>query len=74
MAKEENNKINYTIACVSEFARAKALTLRQAMQYLYNHKALDFIDENYDAEHTLSFQDAVNDMTEICRQNGGLIA
>ena len=41
MAKEEINKINYTIACVSEFARAKALTLRQAMQYLYNHKALD---------------------------------
>lgn len=66
-------QIRYTVACVSEFAQSKALTKKQAFLYLFEHKAMDFLNEFYDVEHTLSFDDAVSDMTAVCQKNGGKI-
>ncbi len=65
--------IQYTVACVSEFAASKNLTERQAFDYLCNHGAMDFLVEFYDVEHTLSFDDAVNDLTLVSQKNGGKI-
>ena len=65
------NKISYTVACVSSFAVAHKLSKQEAFAYLYDNKAIDFLKEHYEIEHTLSLEDAVADMTEICRQNGG---
>lgn len=65
--------IRYTVACVNEFAANKRLTEKQAFNYLCNHGAIDFLVEFYDVEHTLSFDDAVKDMTLISQQNGGKI-
>lgn len=64
-------QINYIIACVSEFARAFSMNTKDAFRYLYDYKAIAFLKENYDIEHTLSFNDAIEDMTIICRKNGG---
>lgn len=74
LSKFEQNKIRYTVACVNEFAASKSLTKTQAFTYLYEHKALDFLDEFYDVEHTLSFQDAIADLTAVSQKNGGKIA
>ena len=68
-----NNKIAYTVTCVSRFATTHRLSKKDAFSYLYNNKAIAFIKEHYDIEHTLSLDDAVEDMTEICRQNGGTL-
>ena len=68
-----NNKIDYTVACVSNFAFAHNISKNEAFSYLYKHKAIDFLKEHYDVEHTLSLDDAVEDMTEISRQNGGTL-
>lgn len=65
--------IRYTVACVNEFAANKSLTEKQAFDYLCNHGAMDFLVEFYDVEHTLSFEDAVNDLTLVSQQNGGKI-
>ncbi len=65
-----NNKISYTVACVSNFANLFNLSKKDAFSYLYNNKAIAFLKEHYDIEHTLSLDDAVEDMAEICRQNG----
>ncbi|MCR5125605.1 MAG: DUF3791 domain-containing protein [Treponema sp.] len=67
------NQIRYTVACVNEFAQSKSLSKRQAFLYLLEHKALDFLSEFYDVEHTLSFEEAVFDMTAVCQKNGGKI-
>ncbi|MBP3709964.1 MAG: DUF3791 domain-containing protein [Treponema sp.] len=67
------NKISYTVACVSSFARAHNLSKKDAFSYLYTNKAITFLKEHYEAEHTLSLDDAVEDMAEICRQNGGTL-
>ena len=73
MSNQEQNQIRYTVACVNEFARAKSLSKTQAFLYLLEHKALDFLTEFYDVEHTLSFEDAVSDLTNVSLQNGGKI-
>ncbi|MBR4531262.1 DUF3791 domain-containing protein [bacterium] len=73
MSSTERNQIRYIVACISEFANSKSLSKQQAFLYLYDHKALDFLDEFYDVEHTLSFNEVLSDMTAVCQQNGGTI-
>ena len=53
MSKLEQNQIRYAVACVSEFAKSKGLSKVQAFLYLFEHKALEFLNEFYDVEHTL---------------------
>ena len=64
-------KINYTVACVNEFAIRFNIAAKEAFKYLYEYKGIEFIKENYDIEHTLSIDDAIEDLTLICRNNGG---
>lgn len=73
MAKEEINLLNYIVVCISEFAGRYGLHAREAYIYLNRYKGIDFLTEFYDVEHTLSFDDVVDDLTAICRKNGGVI-
>lgn len=74
ISKLEQNKIRYAVACINEFAASKSLTKTQAFTYLNEHKALEFLDEFYDVEHTLSFQETIADLTTVSQRNGGKIA
>ncbi|MBS6642546.1 MAG: DUF3791 domain-containing protein [Clostridiaceae bacterium] len=71
MSESVRKQINYMVVCVNEFARAKALHPRIAFQYLYGHKGIDILKEHYEMEHTLSIEDAVEDLDIICKNNGG---
>ena len=71
---ESRKQINYVVALVSEFAARHNLSKKQAFQFMYDYKAIEFIKENYEIEHTLSFEDAVEDCTRICLNNGGALA
>jgi hypothetical protein len=66
-------QITWTIAAISEFAKAKALSVKQAFNYLSLFKGMDFLEAHYGAEHLLSFEDTVEDLTAICQRNGGQI-
>ncbi|SFU75246.1 DUF3791 domain-containing protein [Butyrivibrio sp. M55] len=68
---ELKKKINYTVVCVNEFADKFNIDSKDAFTYLYDYKGIEFIKENYDIEHTLSIDDAVDDLILICRNNGG---
>lgn len=70
---EERKQINYTVACVSEFACKHNLKVKEAFRFLYEYKAIEFLKENYDIEHTLSLEDALEDMLIICEKNGGVL-
>lgn len=39
-----------------------------------NFKGLEFVDEFYDIEHTLSFDEVVGDLTSYCVRMGGSLA
>ena len=66
-------QIIWTVAAISEFAKAKALSVKQAFNYLSLFKGMDFLEAHCRAEHLLSFDDTVEDLTAICQRNGGQI-
>lgn len=73
MSKEEIKKINYIVICIDTFANQKSISKKKAYNYLKDYKGIDFLNECYEAEHTLSLNDAIEDLTEICKENGGTI-
>ncbi len=74
MSKSIKDRLDYLIALISEFAAAHKLSSQQAYCYLQQFKGLDFVEEFYDVEHTLSFDDVVEDLTIYCKRMGGTIA
>lgn len=56
------------------FSKRYCLTIRDASNYLNTFKGIDFLTEFYDVEHTLSFNDCVDDLTVVCQNNGGAIS
>jgi len=71
MSRVNTKLVNWAVVCVGEFARKQELTLKAAFKYLLEHGGIGFIKEHYEAEHLLSIEDAVNDLSIICRNNGG---
>ena len=56
---------------IRKFAEHYSLSVKQAYLYLKKYAGIAFIDKCYDAEHTLSVDDAIIDLTQVCRNNGG---
>lgn len=73
MSKQEKDLLDYIVVCISEFASRYRMHMRDAYIYLNRYKGIEFLKEFYDVEHTLSFDDAVEDLTVICRKNGGAV-
>ena len=71
MSKETRDKLSYFITCIAVFGEHFNLQPKQAFAYLKRFGGLTFLDECYAAEHTLSLDDAVADMSMICKRNGG---
>ena len=65
--------IHYVVMGLGMFARQHNLTRKEACKYLARFKGLKFTIDNYEAEHQLSLQDCVDDMTAICQRNGGML-
>ena len=71
MDEQLRNRVTYMIYCINAFADRYHLTAKQAFAYLMRFKGIAFLDECYEAEHQLSLEDAVNDLSIICKRNGG---
>ncbi len=63
--------IEYIVTAISEFAKSKRLTAKEASNYLLRFKGIDFLEQCYAAEHTLPVNDWVDDITAVCLRNGG---
>ena len=70
---DERKQINYTVACVSEFAREHGMEVKEAFRFLFEYKSIEFLKENYDIEHTLPLDDVLVDLLMICKKNGGML-
>ena len=73
MSKEERNKIDYMVVCIAEFADKFLVSYKDAYNYLKKYNALKFLSENYEIEHTLSIEDAIDDIALVARNNGGYL-
>jgi hypothetical protein len=68
-----NDRIEYMIAMISEFATHHGMTPPQSFRYLQRFGGIEFIDKYYNVNHTLSFESMVDDLTEYCRKKGGAL-
>ena len=59
--------------CITKFADAMSMTSQQACRFLYDHKGLDFLDKSYEVESTFSPRVVVEDLMDVCRNNGGAV-
>ena len=66
-----HNIIEYVNCCVGAFANRFKLTTAQAYAYMRRFKGIDFLIDCYAAEHTISIDDAVEDVAFLCKKNGG---
>lgn len=65
------DKVAYIIAVISEFATRHSLSTAQAYRYLDRYGGLEFVTRHYNVEHTLSFEEVVDDLTGYCHRKGG---
>ena len=66
-----NDKIEYTVFFINEFAKKFHLSAKESFDYLNSYKAISFINRNYGIAHTLSFEDMIENVTALCSRNGG---
>lgn len=63
------NIIDYMVVCVNDYAAGHSLSKTEAFDYLRKNKGLDFLEDCYEAEHTLSLEEALSDLEAICKRN-----
>lgn len=66
-----HNIIEYVNCCIGAFANRFKLPMAEAYAYLRQFKGIDFLIDCYAAEHTLSIEDAVDDIAQLCQKHGG---
>lgn len=74
MSRDIQNRINYTVTCINEFSEKYSLHPQKAYLYLKAYGGIAFLKDCYEAEHLLSIEDAIDDLTVVCQRNGGKIA
>ena len=73
ITKQQINIINYLVICINEFAERFGFDSKSAYRLLSQYGGIDFLLQYFEIEHTLSLDDAVEDLALICRQNGGVL-
>lgn len=71
MSGEKFNILQYSVALIAEFALHFGISQRQALNYLVRFKGMDHLEEFYGVLHTFSFEDSVECLARVCRNNGG---
>lgn len=71
LATQKSNLVDFTVACISEFATRHSQAMPDAFSYLRKYQGIAFLRDFYDVEHTLSFDEIIDDLGVICRKNGG---
>ena len=70
--KATSDKISFMTFIVPEFASAYKMKVQDAYFYLKKYGGWDFLNEHWWALHTDNVLYALDDIYEICRQNGGM--
>ncbi|MCI6545725.1 MAG: DUF3791 domain-containing protein, partial [Spirochaetia bacterium] len=65
------DKIEYTVALVSDFAKKYSLSTTQAFNYLDRFNAITLLEQHYNIAHTLSFSEMVDTLASYCKDHGG---
>ena len=68
---EKKKVIYYIVLCIDMFAKEKNMSIKNAYIYLDKYKGIEFLKDYYEAEHLLSPDEVLEDLTVICNRAGG---
>ena len=71
--RELSNQVEYIACCIGVFAKRFNISNQEAYRYLLKFGGLSFLYEFYDAAHTFSIDEAIDDSTIITHGNGGAL-
>ncbi len=71
MEYSADEKLEWAVYFIYEFAKKYGLTMKQAFGYLQRFKGIDFIDKYYRYAHTQSFETIIEELSMYCRRMGG---
>jgi hypothetical protein len=74
LSRQQMNQIKYFVVCISDFAERFNMDAKSAFSFLSEYGGMEFLMQHYDIEHTLSLDDAIDDLARICNANGGMIS
>ncbi len=66
-------KIESIVMSIGEFGRAHSLSSSEAYAYLKKHKGLDYLDKYHEPLSCLPMEALVDDLAQVCRNNGGTL-
>ena len=61
------DKIEYTVALVSDFAKKYSLSTTQAFNYLDRFNAITLLEQHYNIAHTLAYSEMVDTLASIAK-------
>ncbi|MDR3308741.1 MAG: DUF3791 domain-containing protein [Tannerella sp.] len=65
--------VDYIAFMITEFSLKHGISMKQSFNYLYEHGAIEFLDEFYDVEHCENPNITLRVIQDICIKNGGTI-
>ena len=69
--EEIRNIAEYVTVMIDAFSKRHGLTVQQSYRYISRFHGIDFLQRNYEAIHTLDFEEALEGLTLFCHRNGG---
>jgi len=72
MPAKTRNMLDYMVVCVNDYADRHGLAYVDSFDYLHQNKGLEFLQECYEAEHTLSLDETLDDLEAVCKRNEGV--
>jgi hypothetical protein len=70
--KETSDRISFITFIITEFALAYKMPMPKAYQYLKKYGGLDYLYEHWWALHTDNKFYTLQDLYQVCYENGGL--
>ena len=71
MSSQLQDRIDYLVVCVNDFADAHGMSYVQGYDYLKRHSGIAYIVNNYDIERTCPIEETIANLVQVCRRNGG---
>ncbi len=71
MSRKEKNILEFLVALVAEFAARLDISQDVAYNYIREYHGLEYYLKHYNILHTLSFEENVEDLIQVCANNGG---
>ena len=65
------NVLEFIIYIIREFSREMKMTVPNAYKYLIKYQGIKFLEKHYGYEHTLGTDEIIENVIQVCKNNGG---